>query len=130
MTGVVNAHGEAMLRIVVGDLGTQRIVIDALIDTGFTGYLTLPPSTIAALNLPWLGSEEGILGDGSTQTFDVYSATIIWDGEFKKIKFNESDMDSLLGVGLLYGYEVCIRTIKNGIVTVKALSNDYDYDSD
>ena len=126
MTGVVNANGEAMLRIVVGDLGTQRIVIDALIDTGFTGYLTLPPSTIEALNLTWLGSEEGILGDGSTQTFDVYSATIIWDGEFKTIKVNESDTDSLLGVGLLYGYEVCIRTIRNGIVTVKALSNDYD----
>jgi predicted aspartyl protease len=52
MAGVVNASGEAMLRIVVGE-ATQRIVVDALIDTGYTGNLTLPPSTIAALNLPW-----------------------------------------------------------------------------
>lgn len=121
MTGVVNANGEAMLRVVVGDLATQRIVIDALIDTGYTGNLTLPPSTIAALNLPWRGSEEGVLGDGSTQMFDVYSATIIWDGEFRTIKVNESDTVSLLGVGLLYGYEVCIQTIDGGTVTVKAL---------
>ncbi|WNZ23118.1 clan AA aspartic protease [Leptolyngbya sp. NK1-12] len=121
MTGVVNASGEAMLRVVVGDLAAQRIVIDALIDTGYTGNLTLPPSTIAALNLPWRGSEEGVLGDGSTQMFDVYSATIIWDGEFRTIKVNESDTDPLLGVGLLYGYEVCILTISGGTVTVKAL---------
>ena len=121
MTGIVNANGEAMLRVVVGDLATQRIVIDALIDTGYTGNLTLPPSTIAALNLPWRGSEEGVLGDGSTQMFDVYSATIIWDGGFRTIKVNESDTDPLLGVGLLYGYEVCIQTISGGTVTVKAL---------
>ena len=120
ITGTVNASGEAMLRI-VGDLGTQRSVIDAVIDTGYTGYLTLPPSAITSLNLPWRGSEEGILGDGSTQMFDVYSATIIWDGEFKTIKINESDTDSLLGVGLLYGYEVCIQTINGGVVTIKAL---------
>lgn len=121
ITGTVNASGEAMLRIVVGDLGTQRIVVDAVIDTGYTGYLTLPPSAIASLNLPYRGSEEGLLGDGSTQIFDVYSATIIWDGEFKTIKVNESETDSLLGVGLLYGYEVCIQTIDGGVVTIKAL---------
>jgi len=121
MTGVVNASGEAMLRVGVGDLATQRIVVDAVIDTGYTGNLTLPPSTITALNLPWRGSEEGVLGDGSTQMFDVYSATIIWDGEFRTIKVNESDTDPLLGVGLLYGYEVCIQTINGGTVTVKAL---------
>ncbi|MBW4690231.1 MAG: clan AA aspartic protease [Lyngbya sp. HA4199-MV5] len=121
ITGTVNASGEAMLRIVVGGLGTQRIVVDAIIDTGYTGYLTLPPSAIASLNLPYRGSEEGILGDGSAQVFDVYSAAIIWDGEFKTIKVNESDTASLLGVGLLYGYEVCIQTINGSAVSIKAL---------
>jgi predicted aspartyl protease len=43
MTGIVNAKGEAIVRIVVGNLGTQRLVVDAVIDTGYTGYLTLPP---------------------------------------------------------------------------------------
>jgi clan AA aspartic protease len=122
ITGVVNVNGEAIVRIVVGDLGKQRVVVDAIIDTGYTGFLTLPPSTIAALNLPWRGSEEGILGDGSTQRFDVYSATVIWDGEFRTIKINESNTSSLMGVGLLYGYEVCIKIINSGMVTIKALS--------
>lgn len=63
ITGVVNVNGEAVVRIVVGDLGKQRVVVDAIIDTGYTGFLTLPPYTIAELNLPWRGSEEGVLGD-------------------------------------------------------------------
>jgi clan AA aspartic protease len=122
ITGVVNVNGEAIVRIVVGDLGKQRVVVDAIIDTGYTGFLTLPPSTIAELSLPWRGSEEGVLGDGSTQRFDVYSAKVIWDGEFRTIKINESNTNSLMGVGLLYGYEVCIKTINGGMVTIKALS--------
>jgi clan AA aspartic protease len=122
ITGVVNVNGEAIVRIVVGDLGKQRVVVDAIIDTGYTGFLTLPPSTIAELSLPWRGSEEGVLGDGSIQRFDVYSATVIWDGEFRTIKINESNTNSLMGVGLLYGYEVCIKTINGGMVTIKALS--------
>jgi len=123
ITGTVNARGEAIVRIVVGDLGAQRSVVDAIIDTGYTGFLTLPPSIIIALNLSWRGSEEGTLGDGSTRMFDVYSATLHWDGAFRTIKVNELDTDSLLGVGLLYGYEVCIQTINQGMVTIKALLN-------
>jgi predicted aspartyl protease len=91
ITGIVNVNGEAIVRIVVGNLDKQRVAVDAIIDTGYTGFLTLPPSTIAELNLPWRGSEEGILGDGSTQRFDVYSATVIWDGGFRTIKINESN---------------------------------------
>jgi clan AA aspartic protease len=122
ITGVVNVSGEAIIRIVVGNSSKQRVVVDAIIDTGYTGFLTLPASTIAELNLPWRGSEEGILGDGSTQMFDVYSATVIWDGALRTIKINESNTNSLMGVGLLYGYEVCIKTINGGMVTIKALS--------
>jgi hypothetical protein len=39
MTGVVNVNGEAMLRVVVGDSATQRIVVDAVIDTGYSASL-------------------------------------------------------------------------------------------
>jgi clan AA aspartic protease len=122
ITGVVNVNGEAIIRMVVGNLSKKRVVVDAIIDTGYTGFLTLPPSTITELNLPWRGSEEGVLGDGSTQMFDVYSAEVIWDGEFRTVKINESNTNSLIGVGLLYGYEVCIKTVNRGIVTIKTLT--------
>ena len=42
MHGIVNQNREATIRLVVGNANKQRQVIDAVIDTGFTGFLTLP----------------------------------------------------------------------------------------
>ena len=64
MYGVVNTNCEATIRLVVGNENAQRRVIDAVIDTGYTGFLSLPRETIIALNLPWTGVERGTLGDG------------------------------------------------------------------
>lgn len=56
MLGVVNSICEATLRVVVGDpTNSQRQVIDAVIDTGFSGALTLPLNIITSLGLVWKG---------------------------------------------------------------------------
>jgi predicted aspartyl protease len=38
--GVVNLRREAMLPLVVGNSNEQRQVIDTVIDTGFSGFLS------------------------------------------------------------------------------------------
>lgn len=77
MLGVVNANCEATIRIVIGNVNTQRQVIDAVIDTGFTGFLGLPNLIIPTLDLPWVGTDRGTLGDGSKAIFNVYEAIAI-----------------------------------------------------
>jgi predicted aspartyl protease len=44
---------------------TRLQAIDAVIDTGFNGFLSLPSTIIATLILPWSGSDFVTLGDGS-----------------------------------------------------------------
>lgn len=121
MIGVVNANCEATIRIVIGNANAQRQVIDAVIDTGFTGFLTLPSQIITLLNLPWSGRERGTLGDGSETFFDAYTATVIWDGQTRFIDINASETEPLVGMSLLYGYDLHIQAIENGTVTIKAL---------
>jgi clan AA aspartic protease len=107
----------------VGNLNSQRQVIDAVIDTGFTGFLTLPLTIITSLDLRLYGREEGTLGDGSTCIFDVYSGLIIWDGEFRRIDVNASETSPLLGMSLLYGYQMRLDAIEGGMVTIQSLSS-------
>jgi predicted aspartyl protease len=65
--------------------------------------------------------QEGFLGDGSLCMFNVYEASVIWDGQVRTIEINESETDPLVGMGLLEGYELTIQGIAGGLVTIKAL---------
>jgi clan AA aspartic protease len=119
--GMVNAHREATISLIVQDANGQGHDIDAVIDTGFTGFLTLPAALIAALGLTWRGYATAVLGDGSLQQFDVYAAAVIWDGQTRVVEIDAAETDPLVGMGLLYGHEVRIQAIDGGMVTIEAL---------
>jgi clan AA aspartic protease len=121
MQGVVNLRREATLPLVVGNDNGQRQVIDTVIDTGFNGFLTLPSAIITALDLPWSASDTVTLGDGSETLFDIYTATVIWDGEYHQIDIAASETESLIGMALLYGYRLQVETIEGGSVKIEAL---------
>jgi predicted aspartyl protease len=44
MTGIVNVDLEAVLRLSVRDAAGHSHDVEAVIDTGFNGFLTLPPA--------------------------------------------------------------------------------------
>lgn len=88
MHGLVNQSCEATLSVVVNNKAKTQLV-DAVIDTGFSGFLTLPSNVIAALELIWKGRDVATLGDGTSCIFEVYIALIIWDGQYRTIDINE-----------------------------------------
>ncbi len=121
ITGVVNDKREAIIPIVVRGPSGQEREMDAVIDTGFTGFLTLPFSLIVALGLTWRGQAQAELGDGSLHQFDVYEATVLWDGHLRTVETDAADTLLLIGMGLLYRYELHIQTVEGGTVTIEAL---------
>ncbi|NER33087.1 MAG: clan AA aspartic protease [Oscillatoria sp. SIO1A7] len=122
MYGIVNQNREAMLRLVVGNANAGRQTIDAVIDTGFTGFLTLPMTVITSLDLQLYSREEGMLGNGSFYIFDVYPGFIIWDGELKRIDINAAETIPLVGMSLLYGYRMQLDAIEGGTVIIQSLT--------
>jgi clan AA aspartic protease len=109
---------EAIVQLaVIGDQQKKQ-GIRAVIDTGFTGSLTLPLAMIENLDLTWFTQQEGFLGDGSRRTFDVYRGTVIWDGKLRVIEINASDTAPLVGMGLLEGFELRVQAYEGGSVAI------------
>jgi clan AA aspartic protease len=120
MQGCVNQRCEATLALAVkGNEITQ--MVDAVIDTGFSGFLTLPSDMISKLGFSWEGRDSATLGDGTFCTFEVYIGLVIWDGQYREIYINESETVPLIGMQLLRGYDLRIQAIKGGLVTIEAL---------
>lgn len=121
MQGFVNLRREATLTVVVGNSNQQLQAIETVIDTGFTGFLSLPSAIITTLNLPWSASNLVTLGDGSETLFDLYTAVVIWDGQYRDIYIAESETEPLLGMAMLYGYRLQVDAVEGGIVKIEAL---------
>jgi clan AA aspartic protease len=121
ITGVVNAELEALVRLHVQGTGAQTIEVDAVLDSGFSGFLTLPSSLIATLGLKWLCRQEGLLADGSLQIFDVYAGTVLWDGHSRPVEIEGADAPPLIGMGMMQGYELRVQIVAGGKVALEAL---------
>jgi clan AA aspartic protease len=120
IVGVVRGR-EALIRLTIrGYRGLQQ-EIEAVVDSGYTGWLTLPSTVIAALNLRWQSFGSGILADGSVSTFDVYQAKVVWDGHLRRVFVDEFDATPLVGMALLRGYEYKMQVRARGRVTIKRL---------
>jgi clan AA aspartic protease len=122
MQGYVNENYEAMISVAVQNGSTLKS-FDAVIDTGFTGFLSLPIAIIMELGLEWSYRDRATLGDGSETVFDVYNAEILWNGQLREIEIDAAETEPLLGMALLRGYRLQVDTIEGGLVSIETLLN-------
>ena len=101
--------------------GTEARRLRAIIDTGFDGWLSLPPALIAELELPWRRRGLALLADGSECVFDIYQATVVWDRRRRSIPIDGADTTPLVGTALLEGSELKVQVRAGGMVTIKPL---------
>ncbi len=123
MRGAVTVDGrEAVLAVeVLPSTGASAIRVDAVVDTGFTGHLTLPSATVGVLGLPIVGSAESVLADGSLVLEDVCLARVLWHGRERPVRVLVSDATPLLGMALLGGSELRVECVGGGGVTVEEI---------
>lgn len=105
-----------------GSRGRER-EIEAVVDTGYTGWLTLPLTVISGLRLRlrWQESVRGRLADGSERSLDVYEAEVFWNRHARRVPVDEVDAAPLVGMALLEGYELRMQIRSGGKITIKRL---------
>jgi clan AA aspartic protease len=112
---------EAVIRLKVRGPAGPFDQIESVIDTGFTEYLTLPPSVIAALGLAFRSTTSMTLADGSAVQMNVHEAIVLWDGRERLVPVHEAASEPLLGIGLLYGSRLLIDVVDGGDVRIEPL---------
>ncbi len=118
--GYVNEAYEAVVPLTLQGQSGQTREIEAVIDTGYTGFLTVPHSLVMELGLPYRNRDLAILADGSEATFDVYRVTVLWDGQPKHVDAYAADATPLAGMRLLDRHNLNIDVEDGGRVVIQA----------
>jgi clan AA aspartic protease len=121
ISGQVDAHREPRIQVTVRGPTGQQVDLSAVVDTGFTGWLTLPPALIGTLALPKTGHGRATLADGRAILFEIFDVTVVWDGTAVAVAAEAADTDPLVGMLLLDGFELRVQAVPGGTVTIEAL---------
>jgi len=76
--GTVNADREAIIELSIVATSGEIDPVEAIVDAGFNGWLTLPNELIRRLSIPLVGSRHAELGAGQVVTFEAYVAEVHW----------------------------------------------------
>ena len=118
--GSVNAAYEAVVTLAVRGPAGQTTEIDAVIDTGFTGVLTLPPALVSELGLPFVTRGRATLANGSEDFFDIYEVAVLWESQLRYVLADAADTTPLLGMALLDSRSMYVEVERGGRVVIQA----------
>lgn len=122
ISGRVNLRMEPSLVVTVHDAGGNTHSLEAMVDTGFNGFMTLPNKTIRQLGLKKSGDVQIILADGRAQSCAVYRAVVDWDGIPVDMEVEAADFKPLVGMALLRGFRLNDDVEKGGLVIIEPLN--------
>ena len=119
MEGYVNAEPKEP-RITVSILNAvgTAAALEMAIDTGFTGFVTLPPTETRALGLERVEDRRMMLADGQIIDAPTWLATVIWNGDARRVPVLELDARPVIGMSLLWGCDVAMAVRDHGRVTI------------
>ena len=92
-----------------------------MIDTGFSGYITLPPSLVSELGLSFVTSSEVLLADGSAVSLDIYRVSVLWDGQVRDANAYLADSTILVGMRMLDRHNLNMDVEDGGQVMIQAI---------
>jgi clan AA aspartic protease len=92
--------------------------IEFVVDTGFEGFLTLPPDRVAEFGLPYIAKIRANLADNSRITTNAYAMKIVWNSVERDVVVLATGRRPLIGTALLEDYHLSIDFFEGGTVLV------------
>ena len=109
---------EAWVEISVADSRGNLHTFQAVVDTAFTGSLTLPTDFIEQLGLRRIGRRRASLADGSENEYHRYRGNVLWHDRLRSAAVIALDADPLLGTRMLMGSRLTVEFRDGGEVII------------
>lgn len=119
--GTVSSDREIVIRLEALAGSQSAISIQAIVDTGFNGSLTLPVGVLNTLGASAAGTRRAELGDGNLVELDAYFVTVKWRDEDRQVLALQAEAMPLVGMSLLWGSRVRFDAQDGGPVTIDAI---------
>ncbi len=129
--GRVNAVDDALEAVVTlsvqGENGAMEDV-NFIIDSGYTGEMTLPQEIVSRLNLgaaeydDYEAAPTVMLADGAILMVEVYVTSVWWHDRLRSVEVDSIGSTPLIGMGLIRGSNLSVDAIPGGLVTITDLS--------
>ena len=117
--GALNDNLEPMVVVEISNGDGRFQPVEAILDTGFTEELTLPPDAVALLGLNHVNRTPMTLAGGQRIEASVYDGYVNWFGQVRRVDVLAVDGQPLLGMSLLAGSKITIRAQAGGEVLIE-----------
>ena len=99
--GRINHQYEPVVTIaIVSPTGEPR-ELEAVVDTGFNGFIILPKDLVEELDLPFLNSSQAFLADDREVNVQVHQVILNWNGVRRTVRATASGTTALVGMQLM-----------------------------
>jgi len=116
--GRINDRYEPIITITVTTPEGDSREVEAVVDTGFNGFLSLPAELVEELGLPFLYSSRAFLADDRQVTLQTHQATINWDGQSRTVRASASGTTALVGMRLMEQHQLEMDVRREGAVRI------------
>jgi clan AA aspartic protease len=119
--GQIGANGEPRSNLKIRDASGHTFQFNAVVDTGFNGAISLPPSLLQSLGFTSDAEGTAFLVDGTSISYDIYPVELEWDGIGQRMSIWALGDEPLVGCDLLRGYELRVEFAAPGAVDIQKL---------
>ena len=108
-------------RVPIAIAGRDRVfrTEEADVDTGFTGWLTLPSAIIQDLGLVSHGSRVIVLANNEARRSYLYRVLLLWHGVLRSTTVIQSEGQPLIGMALLSDCRLTVDAWDGGQVVIE-----------
>ena len=99
--------------------------IETIVDTGFNGYLALPPEVIGRMNVKSDEPTNVDLATGLQDTVNTWLGNVLWHDQIRSIRLLEASGPPLLGMEMMEDSQLTLQPRINGHVLIERLDETF-----